>query len=170
MSWVRQMWNHWNVMLCQEVPDIQGHLAHCIIQMQKQVPAAMCEAVSNELLLRGTADSLCRHCDWCCGPAALGKKFVIHQTLYFIESDQHCLDFLVEIWPFLKWDYQSYVLNQLNTVSLNACCSILYISMVILPNFQQNLMQKNFTSAHSSSYVMKGKTLLTCRSPHSRHS
>lgn len=42
----------------------------------------------------------------------------------------------------------SHILNQLTTVSLNACCSILYISMVILPNFQQNLMQKHFTSAH----------------------
>jgi len=78
------MWNHWNAVLCQEVPDIQGHWAHCIVQRQKQVPEAMCETLSNELLLRGIADSLCL--------AALGKKFVMHQTFCIIESDQHLLD------------------------------------------------------------------------------
>jgi hypothetical protein len=53
---------------------------------------------------------------------ALGKKFVMHQTFCIIESDQHFLD----LQPFLQWDYQSYIFNQLTTVSLNACCSILY--------------------------------------------
>jgi len=150
------MWNHWNAVLWQEVPNIQGHWAHCIVQRQKQVAEAMCEADSNELLLRGIADSLCRQSGWCCGPAAFGKKFVMHQTFFIIEIDQHFLDLWVEVRPFLQWDYQSYILNQLTTVSLKACCSILYISMVILPNFQQNLMQKHFTLAHWFYYVIKG--------------
>lgn len=157
MWWVRQMRNHWNSVLCQEVPDVQDHWAHFIVQMQKQVPEGN-ETVFNELLLRVIADSLCRQSDWYCGPVALGKKFVMHQTVrlyhwkwsafsWFVSGNEAILTMGLPV---------IYILNQLTIVSLNACCSILYISMVILPNFQRNLMQKHFTSAHSFYYVMKG--------------
>jgi len=148
------MWNHWNAVLCQEVPDIQDHWAHFIVKTQKQVPEAMCEAVFNELLLRVIADSLCRQSDWCCG---LGQEICdAPDRLYhwkwsafswFVSGNEAILTMGLPV---------IYILNQLTTVSLNACCSILYISVVILPNFWQNLMQKHFTWAHSFYCVMKG--------------
>jgi hypothetical protein len=43
--------------------------------------------------------------------------------------------------PFLNREYHSYVLDRLNAVSLNACCSISYVSVAVLSSFWQNLMQ-----------------------------
>jgi hypothetical protein len=48
---------------------------------------------------------------------------------------------LMDMWPFLNQEYQSNVLDWLNTVSPNACCSIPYVSVAIWPSFWQNLMQ-----------------------------
>jgi hypothetical protein len=43
--------------------------------------------------------------------------------------------------PFLNREYHSNVFHRLNTVSPNACCSISYVSVAVLPSFWQNLMQ-----------------------------
>jgi hypothetical protein len=75
----------------------------------------------------------------------LGKKLVMHRTLHVKESDQHCLDIWLDfprfLLPFLNREYYSNVLDQLNAVSPNACCSISYVSVAILPSFWQNFMQ-----------------------------
>jgi hypothetical protein len=76
---------------------------------------------------------------------ALGKKIVMHQTLHIKESAVDgwpvCGSSSMDMGPFLNQEYHSDVLDQLNAVSPNACCSILYISVAILPSFWQNLMQ-----------------------------
>jgi hypothetical protein len=69
---------------------------------------------------------------------ALGKKLVMHQTLRVKESDQHCLD----IWPDLpRFLNVPNVLERLNAVSPNSCCSISYVSVAVLPSFWKNLMR-----------------------------
>jgi hypothetical protein len=47
----------------------------------------------------------------------------------------------MEVRPFLNREYHSNVLDLLNGVSPNAYCSILYVSVAVLPSFWQNLMQ-----------------------------
>jgi hypothetical protein len=47
----------------------------------------------------------------------------------------------MDVRPFLNWEYHSNVLDRFHAVSLNACCSISYISVAVLPSFWQNLMQ-----------------------------
>jgi hypothetical protein len=69
---------------------------------------------------------------------ALGKKLVMHQTLHVKESDQRSS---MDVRPFLNREYHSDTLDRLNAVSPNACCSISYVSVAVLPSFWQNLMQ-----------------------------
>jgi hypothetical protein len=47
----------------------------------------------------------------------------------------------MDVRPFLNREYLSDVLYRLNAVSPNACCSISYVSVAVLPSFWQNLMQ-----------------------------
>jgi hypothetical protein len=47
----------------------------------------------------------------------------------------------MDVRPFLSLEYHSNVLDRLNAVSSNACCSISYVSVAVLPSFWQNLMQ-----------------------------
>jgi hypothetical protein len=68
---------------------------------------------------------------------ALEKKLVMHQTLRVKESDQRSS---MDVLPFLNREYHSNVLDRLNAVSPNACCSI-YVSVAVLSSFWQNLMQ-----------------------------
>jgi hypothetical protein len=49
-----------------------------------------------------------------------------------------------------------------------ACCVISYISVAILPSFQQNLMQKFCSATHPFHSMTVGKTCWHCRKPHSR--
>jgi hypothetical protein len=101
-----------------------------------------------------------------------GKKLVRYQTLRFKESDQHCSD----IWPdlprflrpFLNREYHSNILDRLNAVSPNTCCSISYVSVAVLPSFWQNLMQTRCSFNTSISQYDEGQTRLHCRSTHSR--
>jgi hypothetical protein len=48
------------------------------------------------------------------------------------------------------------VLNRLNAVSPNACCSISYVSMAVLPSFWQNLMQTRWSFNTSISQYDEG--------------
>jgi hypothetical protein len=73
----------------------------------------------------------------------------------------------MDVWPFLNWEYHSNVLDQLNSVSPNACYSISYVSVAILPSFWQNLMQAR-CSFNTSISQYDGQTRLHCRSTHSR--
>jgi hypothetical protein len=76
---------------------------------------------------------------------ALEKKFVMHQTLRVKESAVDGLPVCglssMDVRPFLNREYHSNVLDRLNAVSPNACCSISYVSVAVLPSFWQNLMQ-----------------------------
>jgi hypothetical protein len=47
----------------------------------------------------------------------------------------------MDVRPFLNREYHPNVLDRLNAVSPNACCSISYVSVAVLPSFWQNLMQ-----------------------------
>jgi hypothetical protein len=68
--------------------------------------------------------------------------------------------FLTEVQPFLKWEYCSTVLDQLDTVSPNACRSNFYASVDILSSFQQNVMQQ--CCSNTSTSLCNGQT------PHTR--
>jgi hypothetical protein len=63
---------------------------------------------------------------------ALVKKIKIYQTLHVKESDQHHLEYWPQVQPFLKWRYQSDMVDSLNALSLNACCCIQYTSVELL--------------------------------------
>jgi uncharacterized membrane protein YccF (DUF307 family) len=52
-----------------------------------------------------------------------------------------CESTSMDMQPFLNQVYHSNVLDQLNTVSVNACCCISYVSVAILSSLWQNLMQ-----------------------------
>jgi hypothetical protein len=47
----------------------------------------------------------------------------------------------MDVQAFSNREYHSNVLDRLNAVSPNACCSVSYISVAVLPSFWQNLMQ-----------------------------
>jgi hypothetical protein len=47
----------------------------------------------------------------------------------------------MDVRQFLNREYHSDVLDRLNAVSPDACCSISYVSVVVLESFWQNLMQ-----------------------------
>jgi hypothetical protein len=47
----------------------------------------------------------------------------------------------MDVRPFLNQEYHSNALDRLNAVSPNACSSISYVSVAVLPSFWQNLMQ-----------------------------
>jgi hypothetical protein len=91
------------------------------------------EAVSDELYLEGIAERLCRQSDsW----SGIGEE--THDAPDPLHQRKRSS---TDVRPFLNRKYRSNVLDRLNAVSLNACCSILYISVVVSPSFWQNLMQ-----------------------------
>ena len=59
------------------------------------------------------------------------------QTLLVKESDQRHLQYWPQVQPYLKWWYCSNMVDCLNALSLNVCCSIQYISMELSPSLQQ---------------------------------
>jgi hypothetical protein len=109
-------------------------MAHCR-GAETRYRKNICEAVSDELHLEDFQNA---YADSLIHGLALGKKLVMHQTLRVIESDHHSS---MDVRPFLNWEYHSDVLDRLNAVSPNACCSIWYVSVAVLPSFWQNLMQ-----------------------------
>jgi hypothetical protein len=68
-----------------------------------------------------------------------------------------CGSSLMDMRPFLNWEYHSVVLDRLNAVSPNACCSISYVSVAVKPSFWQNLMQTR-CSIHTSISQYDGGT------------
>jgi hypothetical protein len=65
--------------------------------------------------------------------------------------------------------YHSNVLHRLNAISPNACCSISYVSVAVLPNFLAELGVKHVApSTHPFHNTTEGQTRLHCRSTHSR--
>jgi hypothetical protein len=85
------MGNHWDTVLGQESPDIQGRVAWRIIVAQETgtgrppVKPFPMNCIS-KALQNHSVDSLIH-------VLALEKKYVMHQTLHIKESEQHCLDF-----------------------------------------------------------------------------
>jgi hypothetical protein len=124
------------LVLGQEFPDTQGHVAQHTVVVQKPgtgrpfVRLFLTNCIP-KALQNGYVDSRIHG-------VALGKKLVIHQTLRVKESDQGSS---MVVRPFLNHEYHSNVLDRLNAVSPNACCSISYVSVAVLPSFWQNLMQ-----------------------------
>jgi hypothetical protein len=123
-------------MLGQEFPNNQGRVAWRIVAVKKPstgrpfVRPFPTNCIS-KALQKGYVDSLIHG-------LALGQKLVIHQTLRVKESDQRSS---MDVRPFLNREYHSNVLDRLNAVSPNDCCSISYVSVAVLPSFWQNLMQ-----------------------------
>jgi hypothetical protein len=67
----------------------------------------------------------------------------------------------MDVWPFLNREYHSNVLDQLNAVSANACCSILHVSVAVLPSFWQNLMQ-TCCSFNTSTFTIRWRDKHDC--------
>jgi hypothetical protein len=72
---------------------------------------------------------------------ALGKNLMMHQTLRAVDGRPVCGPSSMDVRPFLNREYHSNVLDRLNAVSPNACCSISYVSVAVLPSFWNNFMQ-----------------------------
>jgi hypothetical protein len=126
--------------LGQEVPATNGHVAWRIVVEQKPgtgrpfVKPFLTNCIS-KALQNGYVDSLTHG-------LVLGKKLMMHQTLRIKKSGRPVCGLLsMDVWPFLNREYHSNVLDRLNAVSPNACCSISYVSVAILSSFCQNLMQ-----------------------------
>ena len=123
--WVRQMWNHWNAMLGQESPHIQGHCAWHIVEVQKAgTPKGTCEAVQ-QTAPPGHSRKILRIVKVIC----IGEIF-----------DQICFTFFGQGDEVI---FQSNVFCWFSAFSPNAWCSISYMLVVLLCSFQQNLMQKH---------------------------
>jgi hypothetical protein len=129
--------------LGQEFPDTQGRVAWRIVVVQKSGTGRpfvrpFPKKCISKALQNGYVDSLIHG-------LALGKKLVMHQTLRVKESVVYgrlvCGSLSMDVRPFLSRVYHSSVLNRLNAVSPNACCSISYVYVAVLPSFWQNLMQ-----------------------------
>jgi hypothetical protein len=95
----------------------------------------ICEAVSNKMYFEGVAEWLRRQSDsWSgVGEGTCDAPDPPRQRKQSSSS--------MDVQPFLNWEYHANVFDQLNTVSPNACCSISYVSVAVLPSFWQNLMQ-----------------------------
>jgi hypothetical protein len=73
-----------------------------------------------------------------------------------VDGQPVCGSSSMDVRPFLNREYHSNVLDQLNAVSLNAYCSISYVSVAILPSFWQNLMQTRCSFNTSISQYNRG--------------
>lgn len=142
VRWVREMGNHWNAMLGQEFPHIQGPWAWHIVEVQKAgTPKAICEAVQQTAPPRHSRKVL-----QIVKVISIGKIF-----------DQFCFTF------FGQGDegiFQSNVFYWFSTISPNAWCSISYLLVVVLCSFQQNLKQKHCSFSTLISQCDVGK--ITC--------
>jgi hypothetical protein len=159
--------NHGDDVLGQEFPDIQGSVDWRIIVVQKPgngrpfVRPFPTNCIS-KALQNGYVDSLIHG-------LALGKKLVMHQALRVKESAIDgrpvCGSSSMDVRPFLNREYHSNVLERLNAVSPNACCSISYVSVAVLPSFWQMHVAPSTNPFHNTT---EGQTRLHCRSTHSR--
>jgi hypothetical protein len=67
----------------------------------------------------------------------------------------------MDVRPFLNREYHSNILDRLNAVSRNACCSISYVSVAVFPSFWQNLMQTRCSFNTSVSQYDGGTNIIT---------
>jgi hypothetical protein len=67
-----------------------------------------------------------------------------------------CGSWSMDMRPFLNRKYYSNILDRLNAVSPNACCSISYVSVAVLPSFWQNLVQTRCSFSTSVSQYDRG--------------
>jgi hypothetical protein len=142
VRWVREMGNHWNAMLGQEFPHIQGHWAWHIAEVQKAgTPKAICEAVQQTAPPRHSRKVL-----QIVKVIGIGKIF-----------DQFCFTFFGQS---NEGIFQSNVFYWFSTFSPNAWCSISYLLVVVLCSFQQNLKQKHCSFSTLISQCDVGK--ITC--------
>jgi hypothetical protein len=112
-------------------PRGMGHCRSAEARYRKTI----CEAVSEKLYLEGVAERLCRQSDsWSgVGEETRDAPDPPCQTKRSSSS--------MDVRTFLNREYHSNVLDRLNDISPNACCSILYVSVAVLPSFWQNFMQ-----------------------------
>jgi hypothetical protein len=73
-----------------------------------------------------------------------------------------CGSLSMDVRPFLNREYHSNVLDRLNAVSPNACCSISYVSVAVLTSFWQNLMQTRCSFNTSISQYDGGRDKHDC--------
>jgi hypothetical protein len=109
-------------------------MAHCH-GAEARYWKTICGAISNELLLEGVAEQLCRQFDSWSG--VWEETHDAPDPLRQRKQSSSSMD----VRSFLDQECHSNVLDRLNTVSPNAYCSISYISVAVLPSFWQNLMQ-----------------------------
>jgi hypothetical protein len=57
-----------------------------------------------------------------------------------VDGRPACESSSMDVWQFLNREYHSNVFDRQNAVSPNACCSISYVSVAVLPSFWQNLL------------------------------
>jgi hypothetical protein len=124
---------------CCAWPRIPWHSGLCDIAHCRGAEArywkTICEAISVELHLEGVAEWLCRQSDSWSGTGEELRDALDSPRQRKRSSSS------MDVRPFLNQEYHSNILDRLNAVSPNACCSISCVSVAILPSFWQNLMQ-----------------------------
>jgi hypothetical protein len=85
------MVSHWDAVVGQELPDTSGHWAHHTVVVKKPGSGrSFVKLFTRKCILKmlqnGSLDGMI-HC------LALGKKFVMPQTLHSREGDQHYCSF-----------------------------------------------------------------------------
>jgi hypothetical protein len=143
------MGNHRNAVLGQEFLETQGRVAWHIVVVQKLgtgrpfVIPFPTNCIS-KALQNGYVDSLIHG-------LALGKKFMMHQTLRAVDGRPVCGSSSMDVRSFLNREDSSNVLDRLNAVFPTACCSISYVSVAVLPSYWRNLMQTSCSFNTSTS-------------------
>lgn len=130
------MGSHWDAVVGQELSDSWGHWAHHTVVVKKPGSGwSFVRLLSRNCILKmlenGSVDGMI-HC------LALGKKFVMHQTLHIKEGDQHYCSFDWNCGTF-EWEHHLYVLNKLIAASLIASV-ILRVSGGRITRFVAELM------------------------------
>jgi hypothetical protein len=115
-------------------------MAHCH-GTEARYRKTICEAISDELHLKDVAEQLCTQSDSWSGIEEETRDAPDPQRQRKQSSSSSSMD----VRSFLNLEYHSNVLDRLNAVSPNACCSISYVSVAILPSFWQNLMQTRYS-------------------------
>jgi hypothetical protein len=117
-------------------------MAHCR-GAEARYRKTICDAVSNELhmpndKLSSSAISVIVKRRF---PRIISLTRSTVSLVRAVDGRPVCGSSLMDVRPFLNREYHSNVLDRLNAVSPNACCSTSYVSVAVLPSFWQNLMQ-----------------------------
>jgi hypothetical protein len=117
-------------------------MAHCR-GAEARYRKTICEAVFDELHLEGVAEISLIVKRRFPRITALTRSTV--SLVHAVDGRPVCGSSSMDVRPFLNREYHSDVLDRLNAVSPNACCSISYVSVAVLPSFWQNLMQTRWS-------------------------